>query len=501
MFFQTCAVTPAVIASVLVALPLVARADAPCREELRRADGECEGGASEDSASEDRGDDDDDDDDDDGEEGRENGDAGLVLLRDSHARGSAGRGSIGGSASAAMRTEISPSGEEGDPGEKGERKRKSKSKSKRKSDDALDVRVIGSVSFNANYRTWPNSDLTGVEGPAASFERIAFGLEGTYRSFIISADYRFYGKYGTLHHGYIGYKKSDLFEIDVGVHRVPFGILPYASHNWFETLPYYVGLADDYDLGIKTITKKGGLDLQFGYYIKAERSQFGQTMDSARYSYDLVLTDASELGGAGVMSPQTNQERHNGVARVAYSWDHEGEDSSEVGVSAQFGGIYNQTTQRFGSRWAAALHYNGWYRRINLQVEALYYQFNPNNPVGQSRDWVTLGAWDAPYRVASRGYIGVANIGYRLPLAIEAFDWVMFYNDHSVMFKPAAGFDRTHMNVTGVLLANRFVFVYLDTATGRNHPWFSPEYGNALAQGENNPNWWLWVNLSIGFYM
>ncbi|MCA9636934.1 MAG: hypothetical protein KC420_12985, partial [Myxococcales bacterium] len=351
----------------------------------------------------------------------------------------------------------------------------------------LDVRMIGSVSFNANYRTWPKADGSGPEGASVSFERIAFGLEGTYRNFVISADYRFYGKYGTIHHGYIGYKKDDVFEIDVGVHRVPFGILPYASHNWFETLPYYVGLADDYDLGAKAIIKKGGLDLQLAYYVGAEGSQFGRTMDSARYSYDLVETDSTELGDSGVTSPQTNKERHAGVARVAYGWSHRGDDKTEIGASGQFGGIYNGTTQRYGSRWAAAFHYMGWYRNFSLQVEALYYQYRPNNPAGQPRTWVTLGAWDAPYRVAAEGFIGVANIGYRIPLGGKAFDWVMFYNDHSLLLKPRAGFDRTHMNVTGLLLANDFIYLYLDTATGRNHPWFSPEYGNALAEGDQRP--------------
>lgn len=478
----TCARTLAVFGAGAVAAPLAAHADGPCPEEHGALNDEEEEAASTEGEDEEE---DDDDEPVEGTKGRSDDlDEGLL---DSHARGSAGRGSIGGGATSAMKTEQPTAG--------------GASKEGSKPFDELDVRVIGSLSFNANYRTWPNADGTGVEGPAVSFERIAFGLEGTYRGFIISADYRFYGKYGTIHHGYIGYKKSDLFEIDVGVHRVPFGILPYASHNWFETLPYYVGLADDYDLGIKTITKKGGLDLQFGYYIQAERSQFGRTIDSSRYSYDLVLTDETELGDSGVISPQANKEKHAGVARLAYSWEHEGEDSSEVGFSGQFGGIHNATTQKYGSRWAAALHYNGWYRRFNLQVEALYYQFRPNNPAGQSREWVTLGAWDAPYRVASEGFIGVANIGYRLPLAIKAFDWVMFYNDHSFMLKPTAGFARTHMNVTGILLANRFVYIYLDTATGRNHPWFSPEYGNALAQGEDDPKWWLWVNLSLGFYM
>lgn len=403
----------------------------------------------------------------------------------SHARGSAGRGSIGG----ALRSEAPPTSPGAAAG--GE-------PTKRIED--LDMRVTGSVSFGAKMQSWPNAQGTGIEGFSGTFERVALGFDGHYRGFVVAADYRFYGKYGTLHHAYIGYKHKEVFELDAGVHRVPFGILPYASHNWFETIPYYLGLADDYDFGLKGIVKKGGLDLQFAYYIQAEPAQFGQTQNSARYSYDLVRTDSSEISGLGQL-PQSNEERHTGVARIAYSWAHRGEDSTEIGASAQFGGIYNRAIERYGSRWAAAVHYNGWYRRFNLQFEGLYYQFRPQNPGGQPRTWVTMGAWDAPYRVAGEGFVGVANLGYRLPLRIKAIDWIMFYNDHSILLKPTAGFDRTHMNVTGILLANRFVYIYLDTATGRNHPWFSPDYANALAEGEQDPHWWVWLNLSVGFYM
>ncbi len=385
----------------------------------------------------------------------------------------------------------------------------------------LDFRITGSVSFSFNYRSWPKAQVAGeafrpgAEGPQALFERVGFGFDGFYKGLVVSAEYRFYRKYATVHHGYIGYKHGDVFEFDAGVHRVPFGILPYASHNWFETLPYYLGLADDYDLGFKSIIRKGGLNVQLAYYIQAEPSQFGATMDSARYSYDVVKTDQAELCDPYLDSTSThpvdpcdfggaaanNEEKHNGVARFAYEWQHRGEDRTEIGASGQFGGLYNSDTERFGTRWAAALHYTGTYRGFNFQLEGLYYDNRPQNPTGQSRRWLTLGAWDAPYRVARRGAVAVGNIAYKLKLANRVVDSIMFYNDHSFLWKPDDGFDYTQMNVTGVLIAARYVYIYLDAATGRNHPWFSPEYSNALAEGEDDPSWWMWLNLSVGFYM
>ncbi len=368
--------------------------------------------------------------------------------------------------------------------------------------EGLDIRVTGSLSMSMYVKSWPDDDGEGIEGFGMGFDRVSFGLDGTYKGFVFSTDYRIYNKYGTLHHGFIGYRHRDVFEFDVGVHRVPFGILPYASHNWFETIPYYIGLADDYDIGLKWIIRTSGVDLQFGYYIQAEPSQFGSTVDSARYSYDIVQTNMSELGSSGVDSDQTNQEKHTGVLRVAYRWNHRREgEFTEVGASGLGGGIYNNSTQQFGFRWATAAHFTGTYRGFNFQVEGVYYDNRPSNPTGQSRMWLTLGAWDAPYRVARRGLAAVGNLAYRLPLRGKAFDWVMFYNDYSFLWKPDSGFANTHMNVTGILLANRYIYLYLDAATGRNHPWFSPEYGNTLAEGEADPSFWVWVNLNLGFYM
>ena len=386
--------------------------------------------------------------------------------------------------------------------------------------DGLDFRVTGSFAFSFNYRAWPKAQVAGegykrgAEGPQALFDRVGFGFKSSYKDLVVAAEFRFYRKFGTIHHGYIGYR-SDLVELYAGVHRVPFGILDYASHNWFETLPYYLGLADDLDLGFKAVIRRGGLDVQLAYYVQAEPSQFGSSIDSARYSYDVVLTNQDELCAPYADSssthpvdpcdfgghPASNEERHNGVARVAYTWQHRAEDSTEIGASGQFGGLYNGQTERFGTRWAAALHYTGTYRGFNFQLEGIYYDNRPQNPMGQSREWLTLGAWNVPYRVARRGAVAVGNIAYTLKLKNRVIDSVMFYNDHSFLWKPDDGFDYSQMNVTGLLLVSGYIFIYLDAATGRNHPWFSPEYNNALAEGEDDPNWWMWLNLSFGFYM
>ena len=72
-----------------------------------------------------------------------------------------------------------------------------------------------------------------------------------------SFEYRYYRDkhadghdYFVLHDAWIGARISE-YQLQAGVTKVPFGILPYASHNWFFQLGYYVGLEDDCDLGVK----------------------------------------------------------------------------------------------------------------------------------------------------------------------------------------------------------------------------------------------------------
>jgi hypothetical protein len=69
----------------------------------------------------------------------------------------------------------------------------------------------------------------------------------------IQCEYRWYPTFNThfVKEGWFEYAFPDEWEVQLGVTRTPFGNLQYNSHNWWFQLPYYVGLEDDHDMGVK----------------------------------------------------------------------------------------------------------------------------------------------------------------------------------------------------------------------------------------------------------
>lgn len=302
-----------------------------------------------------------------------------------------------------------------------------------------------------------------------------------------------------LHDGWIGYTFGTT-ETRLGVVQVPFGITPYASHNWFFDIGYYIGLEDDYDMGVKVLPAKfGGWDLQLAFFKNDEGSYTGDSIDSARYSYDVVHTDADELGYAGVEDPRTNEETNQLNLRLTRTLGG-GERSTELGLSGQYGGIYNSTTREMGEHWAAALHLSGDYGRWNLMLQAAGFGHELKNPAGVDDRFVVMGAYDAPYKVAADGTLLVANLAYAQPVSWEALDTVTYYNDFSMIAKDEAGWEDSFLNVLGLSLSGGPLFVYVDAAMGKNHPWIGSDYGIALAEGNPQADWEVRFNVNVGYY-
>lgn len=362
------------------------------------------------------------------------------------------------------------------------------------------LKVGGAIRFNALWNSWPGAEDNRRRGADLVFDTFRVNADGGYKGLGLSVEYRFYAGYNMLHHGWLGYAFSDLAELRVGVQRVPFGLLPYASHNWFFDLPYYVGLEDDYDLGLKLLLRPAPFDLQLAFYKNDEGSYTGASRDSARYSYDLVLTGEDELAAAGVAAPLEDEETNQLNVRLTRTFSHAEWWRTEVGVSGLWGGIYNRTTQRMGNRWAAAVHVDSTWGGLNLQLEAATYAFHPASPAGGDRAFVAMGAYDAPYKVARRGHLLVANLAYSWPVEWGPLESVTAYNDHSVLVKPEEGYADSQQNVTGVLLVGGPLFTYLDVAAGRNHPFLGPDYAVALAEGGEDASWQLRLNLNLGYY-
>lgn len=365
---------------------------------------------------------------------------------------------------------------------------------------APELHVGGALRFNYFVKSWEGEEANRDRFGDLAFDTFRLNVDATWRGLRLSAEYRFYPGYQMLHHGYVGYAFSEDVTLDLGVIRVPFGILPYASHNWFFDLGYYVGLEDDYDLGLLAAFPLGPLDVRVAVYKNDEGSYSGGSVDSARYSYDLVRTTADELGYAGLTEARTDEETNQLDVRVALLLEHSAEASTELGLSGEIGRLTNDTSDTPGLHWAAAAHVAGSYGPVNLQLEAAYYRVEPELAPGQDDRFVVMGAYDAPYLVAAEALLLAANLAYTFPVVWGPLESITVYNDFSALLKAESSYEDTLMNVTGALFAAGPVYMYFDAAGGRNMPWLGGGYGTGLAQGDPNADWEYRFNVNVGWY-
>lgn len=359
--------------------------------------------------------------------------------------------------------------------------------------EAGPLTIGGAVRVNYLWKSWDEAEDQYKDEGDVDYDTAYLNVDFDSDPWIASGQYRYYRYEGGedshfIHHGWLGYRFDDENQVQAGVNQVPFGLLPYASHNWFFQFPYYVGLEDDYDLGLKYIREQGPWNLQFGYYPTDEGDGHGVSNDSARYSYDLAKEGL-----------QRNKERHQVNARVAYTFEHGESSNTEVGFSGQYGLIRNDITHRDGARYAFGPHLEGNYGRWNVKLEAIRSEYEPKNPAGQSRDFVLMGAYDFPYRVASKSNMYVAGISYRLPVERWGVDAITFYDDYSYMDKRESDYSDTAQNVVGTRLDVGKFLIYVDAAMGRNHPWLGPGWTEPLASGSDN-DWHTRFNVNVGLY-
>src|SRR6056297_211624 len=167
------------------------------------------------------------------------------------------------------------------------------------------IDIGGALRVNYTYKDWDeeSKDKVGDFG----LDTFRLNLDGEISDLIFSAEYRWYPEsdWDSIHHGWIGYNFTDNWQGQIGIHQVPFGIQPYASHNFWFSGAYYVGLEDDYDMGAKLLYTPGNWTITGAFYKNAE---LGSSGDADRYSVD-VITD--ETG---------NEETNQGNLRIAYQF-------------------------------------------------------------------------------------------------------------------------------------------------------------------------------------
>ncbi|UCJ08747.1 OprO/OprP family phosphate-selective porin [Chitinophaga pendula] len=345
------------------------------------------------------------------------------------------------------------------------------------------IKIGGALRFNYNLSDWKKEQVK--RGGDFGFDMFRINADASWKKLSLHAEYRFYSKDfggGMLKEGYVRYHFNDSLFLDLGLHQVPFGNQTYNSHSWFFNLPYYAGLEDDYDMGIKLVKRSRNWLHQLAFYKNAEELSFGDksAIDPGRYSYDL----------AG-----RNKEVNQGNIRSAYFFN----DRNSIGASAMLGGIYNIPTGNMGHHWAIALHTDLGYRKWNLKLQSLYYERHAADSA-QYRKQLEMGAYGATYQVAARGFIHTTSLSYTQPVTWGPISTLTFYENYSYMHKPENGFTDTQMNVLGCMLTAGHIYTYVDWAAGYNQPWLGPLWNTALAAGDANANWHSRFNINIGYY-
>jgi hypothetical protein len=311
-----------------------------------------------------------------------------------------------------------------------------------------------------------------------------------------SVEYRWYDDYNFMHHVWVGYQLDEFSTVKVGLNRVPFGVGAYGPANsWFFDQHYYVGLADDMDVGIKYTRKKDNLALDFAYYAGPEPNGNGATADSARYSYDIVDT-----GNPNAHYRERNQFNARAIVSTL-------EDSipTDVGVSLQVGQLVagDNTGADDTIGYAASVHSSSTKGPWNLKLQLTHYDYRPDyNDPAQSDDLIAMGAYDYAFPVASQGTIPSAALSYTIKPEWDLIDSITFYNDYSVILKDgedAAGneLNSSTMNVTGAAIASGGWYINIDFAMANGNYFVGP---NGDFGANSNNQWQDRFNINVGYY-
>jgi len=388
------------------------------------------------------------------------------------------------------------------------------------SDIELGPLTIGGA-IRANYIL--GSYKGGGDGPSrggngGNFELDTFRINAAldWDNVIGKLEYRWYDGYNFIHTGWLGYRLDDASQLEIGVTRKPFGPGPYGiSESWFFDQHYYVGLADDPDLGIKYSTKLGDWKLDAAYFVSSEWNGNGRSLDSTRYGYDAIRwRQTVDKNGNVTYGAMDNgfEERNQFNLRVIYDLSDVAVPS-ELGISLEYGQLKGQRVDN-GSHWAASAHMinhiGDW--RIASQITRYEYDIDSNNP-WSSDELIPMGAYDFAWPVATKAWIPAISISYlKETPSIPWLDSVRPYLEYSNIVKDASDQNDSQLWILGAAWASGGWYIYTDFAYSDGNLFvgneaanggtdnYSSVYGVGDFGDDGNNEWNYRFNINFGYY-
>lgn len=358
-----------------------------------------------------------------------------------------------------------------------------------------------------------NGDAPQRGGNGGNFELDTFRINVSvdHDQLIGKFEYRWYDGYNFLHTGWLGYEMSDTNQVQVGVTRVPFGPGPYGvSQSWFFDQHYYLGLADDMDLGIKYLVTHGNWDIALAYFVSSEGDWSGASDDSARYSYDIVRWSSGLEDNGDVIAAPINgyQEKNQLNTRVIYKF-RDIAAPTDLGLSLQYGELEGTLTDD-GSHWAASVHMINSYNNFRLatQVTRLEIDIDNNNPLGTD-ELIPMGAYDFAWPATTKAWVPAISLSYKYSTtSLPWLDYVLPYIEYSDIIKDFEKQNDSDMLTFGAAWASGGWYIYSDLVYSTGNLFIGnigDDYSNIYdgvgdfgANGNHQRN--MRFNINFGYY-
>ncbi len=359
--------------------------------------------------------------------------------------------------------------------------------------DKPEVKLGGALRYTYNLSSWKSGQQK--RGGDFGFDVFRINAKAKYKGLKLNAEYRFYSQdFGgaMLKQGWIGYDFSSKNNLQIGLTQVPFGITQYNSHSWFFSMNYYVGLEDDHDMGLKYTHIDDKWEYAIAFFKNAEELSFGNNSDvsDSRYAYD-------------ISSSSEGTHRNKEINQLNVKIDRKlttGNIEHKIGISGQYGGVYNLDTEEVGDRYAWAAHYELKAGKFDVKAQVSKYKVNTKNPDGQNNDVMAMTAYGYPYMVASEGTTYTIGAAYTVPVNWGPVSSLQFYNDFGMLDKAINTYKDSYMNVTGVLVTAGSIYTYVDYGQGKDQPWIGSAWTNGLSTGTTGAEWENRFNINIGYY-
>jgi hypothetical protein len=302
-------------------------------------------------------------------------------------------------------------------------------------------------------------------------DTVRINIDYKHDAYLGKFEYRWYPGFGNtqngtnysfIHTAWLGYAINDDSQVQVGINRVPFGPSAYgASQSWFFDQHYYVGLADDMDLGVKFTSRYQNIKYDIAYYWQNEPHGIGEGKESSRYAYDVV---------------DDFHEKNQVNFRAIYT--------TEIGGYAQdfgFSLLYSQLEAQNsgiddGSRYAASAHIINRYDNLTLTTQLTHYEMSVDGDNDGTDDpLVKMGGFNYGEGVAAQAWLPSFSLSYKIETPkISWLDYALPYLEYSNIIKDEAGYNDSYMWMIGTALARGNWYIYTDLALANGNYFVGP---------------------------